>query len=237
MKIRTIIIDDEPIAREGLKGYVERIEHLEFAGSFPNPAAASKKTQDTGIDLMFLDIQMPGVNGLDYLRALKNPPMTVITTAFPQYALDGFELDVMDYLVKPISFQKFQKAVNKVTDYFKLKLSEDLKEKNQLYFYVKSGGMLVKINFSDIMFVESLQNYVIIHTIKEKIIAYSTLKNIFESLPGNDFIRVHKSYIVSVNHIDSVKGSRIILKENEIKISRDLRKDVIAKMSDKILKR
>lgn len=234
MKIKTIIIDDEPIARVGLKGYVNRIEHLEHIGSYPNPAAAASKTEGLKVDLMLLDIRMPKINGLDYLRTFKNPPLTIITTAYPEFALEGFELDVMDYLVKPVSFPKFQKAVNKVTDYLNLKAAQTVQPG---YFFVKSGGKIERIYFEDILFIEALQNYVTIHTVSGKIIAYTTMKNVYSSLPEDKFLRVHKSYIVAVRYVDAITGSKIMIKDNEVKVSRELRKDIFEKLKDKTLKR
>lgn len=239
MKIKAIIIDDEPLAREGLKNYIKQVETLELAGSFSNPLQAMKKIDAEKIDLMFLDIQMPKLSGIDFLKTLTAPPVVIITTAYPGYALQGFELDVMDYLVKPVSFEKFLKAVNKAREYIELKRKAgEGKNENGEYFFIKSSSKYEKINYDDIIFIEALQNYVVLNTAKKKHIAYMTLKNIYSNLPKDKFIKTHKSFIINKSKIDSIEGSNINAGEHIIPISRDSKESVLKQItSNKILKR
>ncbi len=239
IRLRTAVIDDEPIAREGLKTYLQKIDYIESISIFGDPLKALKKISAGEFDVLFLDIKMPGISGLDFLRTLKNPPLVIITTAFPEYALEGFELDVMDYLVKPVSFQKFLKAVNKVTDYLNLRSSQNEKLRDSLeYFFVKSNRKYEKINFNDILFIEALQNYVTIHTASGKIIVYMTLKSIYEALPKANFLKVHKSFIVSLQHIDSIDGNEISINGTHVKVSREHKKSVINKITkNKLVKK
>jgi len=191
------------------------------------------------IDLMFLDIQMPKLSGLDFLKTLNKPPVVIITTAYPDYALEGFELDVMDYLVKPISFEKFLKSVNKARDYIELKRKADGKNlKYDDFFFIRTNNKYDKINYDSVLFVEAMQNYVVIHTLKGKHIVYMTLKNIHDNLPKEYFIKVQKSFIVSVPKIDSIIGSNIKIGEHLISISRENKKSVLKRiMNNKLFKR
>jgi len=239
MKIKTIIIDDEPLAREGMKRYIKQVSYLEFAGSFPDPLSAMKIIEKENIDLMLLDIQLPKISGIEFLKTLKNPPAVIITTAHADYALDGFELDVMDYLLKPISFEKFLKAANKVKSFLGLqKRSENKNAPDCDYFFVKTKNKYEKIDYEDVMFIEAMQNYVTINTVNRKYIVYTTLKGMLENLPEKQFIRVQKSFVISVSKIDSIEGSSIKIGEYSIPISRD-KKDIILEriMNKKLLKR
>src|SRR5689334_3060648 len=176
-KLNTIIIDDEPLACKGLLEYIGEVDALNNIGVVHNPAEAVKYLDH--VDLMYLDINMPKISGIEFLQKIANPPLTIITTAYREYSLQGYELDVVDYLVKPISFSRFLKATTKAIDYFQLlqlKNKEEQKTDLDSYFFVKSNGVLEKIFLNDIIAVEALSNYIIIHCPGKKIIAYLTLK-------------------------------------------------------------
>lgn len=239
MRIKTIIIDDEPLAREGLKNYIKEIDSLELCGSFSNPLQAVKKLDTEKIELMFLDIQMPKISGLDFLKTFSVSPAVIITTAFPEHALEGFELDVLDYLLKPVSFEKFLKSVNKAKEYIGLKRNaESRKPSGEEYFFIKSGGKYEKINYDDILYVEAMQNYIIIFTPSRKYIAYMTLKNMLDNLPGDKFVKVQKSFIAAISKIDSIDGNLIKIGENSISMSRENKEAVMKKiMNKKLFKR
>jgi DNA-binding LytR/AlgR family response regulator len=238
--INCLIIDDEPIARQGLQEYVAEIEFLQLIGQAENPLRATEFLNQQPIDLLFLDIEMPKINGIDFLKTLKKPPMVIFTTAYPDFALKGFELDILDYLLKPISFERFLKAVHKARD---LKILQqqatDNQTVNQLdFFFVKCDNKFEKVFYNELLYVESLQNYVILHTQAKKIITYLTLKSLEDTLPENQFIKVHKSYLVALAKIEQIEGNQIIIQQQKIPISRILRESVMQKiLQDKLLKR
>ncbi len=228
--LRCVIIDDEPIARKGLKEYINDVEFLQLAGEFENPMKAMDLLLLQSVDLIFLDIQMPKITGLEFLRSLNNPPAVIFTTAYPQYAVDGFELNAVDYLLKPFSFERFWKAVLKV------KLLHDsgktIVQANATrdYFFIKSDSRLVKIYYHDILFVEALQNYVAIHTVDKKFITYLTFKSVEEHLPSDQFLKIHKSYIIALGRVDSIDGNEVRIGQHSLPISRTSRDEVMEKL-------
>ncbi len=234
MKINCIIIDDEPLAKKGLREYISDIDFLELKGEFDNPLKAAELINNGEAGLLFLDIQMPKINGIEFLKTLKNAPPVIFTTAYPQYALDGFELNALDYLVKPISFDRFFKAALKAREYY------EIREKNSInpsedahgFFFIKADNKLVKIFFDEILFAEALQNYVVIHTAQKKYVTYLTFKSVEEYLPADQFIKTHKSFIISADKIESIEGNSIRIGTHDIPISRNL-KDIVM---DKLLK-
>ena len=241
MKINCLIIDDEPFARQGMEEYINDISFLNIVGKCENALKAHEALTVGNVDLMFLDIQMPRLTGLDFLKNLKNPPMTILTTAYPQYALESFALDVLDYLVKPIPFDRFLKAVNKAKELFDLKNKAQNEPivQNMLisaenteggYFFVKNENKYEKIFFDDILYVEALQNYVTIHCKKERITTYLTFKAIEEYLPVDQFLKVQKSFIVSLPKIDSIEGSEIRIGAHRVPISRQFKDAVLEKI-------
>lgn len=239
MKINSLIIDDEPLARKGLKEYVEEVDFLQLAGEFENPLRAAETLRQGGIQLLFLDIQMPKISGLDFFRSLQPAIPVIFTTAYPQYALDGFELNALDYLVKPVSFERFYKAALRAKEYY------EVREKNARegpgsaeYFFIKADNKLVKIFFRDVLFAEALQNYVIIQTTDKKYITYLTFKAIEEYLPASGFLKTHKSYIIAASKIDSIEGNDIRIGTHHIPISRNLKDEVMEKLlKGKFIKR
>ena len=241
MNINCIIIDDEPLARTGLKEYIADIDFLNLAGEFDNPLSATELIGTGEVQLIFLDIQMPKITGLDFFKTLRNPPAVIFTTAYPQYALDGFEVNALDYLVKPISFDRFLKATMKAKEFYEVRQENKTiggATDNSEYFFIKADNKLVKILFDDILFVEALQNYVTIHTTTKKFISYLTFKSVEDYLPASRFIKVHKSFIVAASRIDSIDGNEIRMGEHRIPISRSLKDEVTEKLlKGKFLKR
>lgn len=242
MKINCIIIDDEPLSRKGLKEYISDISFLNLVGEFDNPLAASNLIDSGEVQLLFLDIQMPKITGLDFFRTLKNPPAVIFTTAFPQYALDGFELNALDYLLKPISFDRFLKATMRAKEFFEVR-EKNIEENiatgsTSAYFFIKADNKLVKILLEDILFVEALQNYVSVQTTEKKYISYLTFKSVEDYLPAEKFIKVHKSYIIAAEKLDSIDGNDIRIGPYHIPISRNLKEEVMQRLlKGKYLKR
>jgi len=235
MNINCIIVDDEPLAREGLGNYVREVDFLQLAGTCENPLELMKLLDRQPADLIFLDIQMPKMNGIEFLKIMQKPPMVVITTAYPTYALESFQLDVLDYLLKPITFERFFKAASKAHDYHRLltkPTSADIDrfEKQDDYFFIKCGSKYEKVPLDEILYVEGMQNYVNIFTLKGKYITMLSLKNLEENLAGKAFIRVHKSYIVAINKIDGIEGNEIFIQTSKIPISRNYREQVIGRV-------
>lgn len=240
--INCLIIDDEPLARKGLREYISDVDFLQLAGEYDNALKATEKISNGDVQLLFLDIQMPKITGLDFMKTLQKPIPVIFTTAFPQYALDGFELNALDYLVKPISFDRFLKSALKAKEYYEVRQKNDSVEAppagKQDYFFIKSDNKLVKIAFNDILFVEALQNYVVVHTPERKHITYLTFKSVEEYLPSSQFIKVHKSYIISAAKIDSIEGNDIRIGQHHIPVSRNLKEEVMDKLlKGKFLKR
>lgn len=232
--LNSIIIDDEPLSRKGLREYIYDIDFLNLVGEFDNPLKAATDIKERNVQLLFLDIQMPKISGLDFFKSLQNAPPVIFTTAFPQYALDGFELNALDYLVKPISFDRFFKAALKAKEYY------EVREKNRLevsppgsrekFFFIKADNKLVKILFDEILFVEALQNYVTIQTTNKKYVTYLTFKSVEEYLPSDEFIKCHKSYIVAASKVSSIEGNEIIIGTHHIPISRNAKEESLGKL-------
>ncbi len=239
MIINCIIIDDEPLARKGLKEYIADVDFLHFAAEFDSPLKATTALNSTDTQLLFLDIQMPKITGLEFFKTLHHAPPVIFTTAYPQYALEGFEVNALDYLVKPISFDRFLKAVLKAKEYY------EVREKNMAdavttadHFYIKADNKLVKIAFDEILFVEALQNYVCIHTGDKKYMSYLTFKSVEDYLPDDKFVKLHKSFIVAAGKIDSIEGNEVRIGQHHIPISRNLKDEVMEKLlKGKFLKR
>lgn len=223
MKIKCIIIDDEPLARKGLKGYIEKIDFLSLVAECEDAIQLNSTLKTLQPDLLFLDIEMPEITGIELLSNMVNPPKVIIVSAYEHYALKGYELNVVDYLLKPVSFERFLKSVNKIHDIIK-KESEGNREK---YIFVKSDKLLKKINLKDILFIESLENYVIIHTVSSKEIVYTTLKHILESLSGESFLQVHRSYVINPYYVKSIEGNLINIGMTKIPISRNQKEHVL----------
>lgn len=224
-----IVVDDEPLARDGMKMNIEEVPFLNLVGSFENALEANEFLSDNNVDLMFLDIQMPELTGLDFLKTLQNQPLVILTTAYPQFALESYELDVIDYLVKPIRIERFIKAVNKAHEYFKLKNapSSQVESIDKDFIFIKSERKYVKIRFMEINFIQGLKDYVIIHRDNEKIMTAMNVKTIYGHLPKEIFIRINKSYIININHIKAIDNDFVIIKTHEIPIGKTFKENFI----------
>ncbi|MBS1660122.1 MAG: response regulator transcription factor [Bacteroidetes bacterium] len=235
MKIKCIITDDEPFARKGLQGYIQQIDFLELKGVCENALELNSLIKQEPVDLLFLDIEMPYMTGIDFLKNLPMPPRVIFTTAYEKYALQGFELEVLDYLLKPIPFERFLKAANKAYDYFKLQRESGAIED---HIFVKADNKLEKILFSDILFAEALENYVAIYTREKKIITHLTLKMLQEKLPAAAFIQPHKSYIAAIDKINSIEGNILHISTYQVPISKYQKEEIMEKIvNSKLLKR
>ncbi len=227
--IRTLIVDDEPLAREILESHASQIPDLEVLASCANALEANEIVQSEEVDLIFLDIQMPQISGLDWLKSLRNPPLVIFSTAFSEYAVEGFELNAVDYLLKPIAFDRFLKAVNKAKDQLKAQ-KQDLPT-NDNYMFVKADKKLVKVSFEDIVYIEGLKDYVIIRLEQDRVITLQTMKSLEEKMPSNLFRRIHRSYIVNIQKIQALDGSMIeVTLKNQTKllpIGKNYRDDVL----------
>lgn len=238
MSISCIIIDDEPLARKGLKEYIADIDFLALLGEFDNPLRAAELISRGEVQLLFLDIQMPKITGLDFFRTLQQPPPVIFTTAYPQYALEGFEVNALDYLVKPISFERFLKAALKAKEYYEVRDTNTKDAQAGEYFFIKADNKLVKILYDEILYAEAVQNYVTIHTDSKKYMTYLTFKSVEDYLPADKFLKVHKSYIVAASRIDTIEGNDIRIGQQHIPISRNQKEEVMEKLlKGKFLKR
>ncbi len=227
MGIKCVAIDDEPLALQLMKAYIEKTPALQLVQVFEDAVSSSEFLRSNPVDLLFVDIQMPDINGLDLVRAIEYKPMIIFTTAHRKFAFEGFELQAIDYLLKPVSFDRFTKAVAKAEEYFKFKNSS---ASNDESLYVYSEYKLIKINLNDIEFIESLEDYVRIHlTTGKPVLSLMPLKRVLQKLPPQKFQRVHRSYIVSVNKIKGVKNKRIILAAAQVPVS-DSYLDVVRKL-------
>lgn len=240
MKLNCLIVDDEPVARKGIAEYVSDVEFLNLAGQCENALKASALLSQQTIDLIFLDIQMPKISGIDFLKTLNHPPLVIFTTAYSEYAVEGYSLDVVDYLMKPITFDRFLKAAQKALEIYTLKRAASLHPREALpdYFFVKCDSKFEKIFYHEVRYIEAMQNYAVIHTLNRKLITYITMSSLEHQLPGDQFLKVHKSFIVSIAHIKALEGNEILIGETRIPISRNL-KDEVTKhiLGNKLFKR
>jgi DNA-binding LytR/AlgR family response regulator len=240
--MKCIIIDDEPLARTGLLHTLKGISSITVLESFSNAIDANEFLKVNMVDLMFLDIEMASLNGLEFAKSLIYKPLIIFVTAYPQYALDGFELDAIDYLMKPVRMERLLKAINKAENYLKL-LQKDKEEPEVAtieddYVFIKSDRRFVKIFFKEILYIEGLKDYVIIQTEAKKVLTAMNIKTIHAQLPEKNFTRVSKSFIVNTDHIVSVDSHSIYIKEEEIPIGANF-KDIFYEkfVSEKVIKR
>jgi DNA-binding LytR/AlgR family response regulator len=223
-------VDDEPPAREIIRRYVRELPTLELAGECANALQAFTLLQQHPVDLIFLDIRMPQLNGNDFLKTLKNPPKVIFTTAYPDYALEGYELDVVDYLVKPIPFERFLKAVNKAYPNgtarpATIAIAEE--KKSEAFVYFRADRKMVKVMLSDILYIESMKDYIKVFTPGATIITKQSISSVEEMLPETSFVRVHRSYIVSLNNIKTFTSELIEIGDTEIPIGKLYRNGVM----------
>ena len=238
MTLNCLIVDDEPAARKLLQEYIEEIDFLKLAGVAENPLKAAGLLNTEQVDLIFLDVNMPKMNGIEFLRSSANLPMVIMTTAYGQYALDGFEMAVVDYLVKPFSLERFFKAAQKAFDLKQLKQKGGTTAAEPGYFYVKSNGRIERVNYNDLLYIEALSNYITLYTITAKLVVYHTIKGILEQLPAEKFIQVHKSAIVNLDKINAIEGNMLRIGDAKITIGQNFHDEAMRNiLKDKFLKR
>lgn len=217
-----IIVDDEPLARKAIQKLVSQTENLECIAAFNGTDATRQFLAKNAVDLVFLDIQMPGVNGIEFARTIPKKTLVVFTTAFHEFATESYEVDAIDYLIKPVKLERFQKAVEKAQTYCKLfhndYINSNIENITDDYIFVRADRRMFKVHFSDILFIEGLKDYVVIYLENQKVITLMNIKTINDLLPKNFFVRVSKSYIINVNKIDSVDNNTIYIGKNEIPI-------------------
>ncbi|RNL82914.1 DNA-binding response regulator [Sinomicrobium pectinilyticum] len=219
--LKCLVTDDEPIAREGIISYIDKLDFLEVAGVCSSALEAAEYIKKSTVDLMFLDIQMPHLSGMEFLESLDTPPLTILTTAHSEYALESYRLQVVDYLLKPITFKRFFQAALKAREAFNLR---NKGEDPDAPMYIRQGDSFVKIIWRDILYVESMQNYLKLHFRDKILVIHQTMTFLENILPKDSFFRIHKSYLVHLSHIDLIKGNRVYINHKALPVSRQ-RKD------------
>lgn len=228
MNIACIIVDDEPLAREGLERLVRDAGFLELVASCSSALEANRVLASEKVDLMFLDIQMPRLRGTDFLRTLEVKPQVIITSAYADFALEGYELKVLDYLLKPITPERFLKAVNR---------AREVLSRGDAYFFVRVGNGFEKIAFDELLFIEAAQNYCALHTTRGKFLTLSTIHALEEQLPSDQFLRVQKSYIVSIGKIQSVNALEVTIGQHTIPVSKNYKDQLLSLVDKKLLRK
>lgn len=232
-----IAVDDEPLALNVMKEFCAKVDYLNLVACCTNAVDAAKELNKQQIDLMFLDIHMPNISGLEFIKTLQNPPLTIFTTAYSEHALEGFEVNAIDYLVKPIPFDRFFKAVNKAHEIYQLKNSKSIEETDNIsaddYILIKVEYQTLRVNLLDILYVEGVKDYVKIVTTQKSFLTKSTMKNIEERLPSSIFVRIHKSYIISLKHMMQIENNRIVYDKNRIPIGEQYKEKFLDLISNK----
>ncbi len=234
--LKCIIIDDEPLAQNVIENYLSNFSFIELLGKFNNPIAAFEVIKKEKIDLIFLDIAMPYISGIDFIKTLQHPPKIIITTAYKEYALEGYDLNVIDYLLKPISIERFIKAMNKVVPTEIHSLNVDPKEEpgnSQSFIYVKANGKNVKVLLDSILFVESMKDYIKIYTDSAVIITQISISSIEKRLP-NSFLRVHRSFIISLKRIEAFTNDVVEIKKHQVPIGRYYKDQLMQLLKDNL---
>ncbi|MEI9921479.1 MAG: LytTR family DNA-binding domain-containing protein [Bacteroidota bacterium] len=231
--MKCIIVDDEPLAIEILESYVARIDELELTGTFRNAIAAFTFVQQNHVDLIFLDIEMPKLSGIEFLKTLKHHPKVIITTAYRDYAIDGFELEVVDYLLKPIPFERFLKSVGKVLS-SRVETAAAPTVAQDSFIYFKVDKKMVKTKIADILYIESIKDYVKVRTAEKEIITQQKISYLDESLPRTQFLRIHRSFIVNLDHIDAYTATDVEIDKFKVPIGRNYKNDVMKVLSKQV---
>ena len=231
MKTKCIIVDDEPLAIEVISSHLSKISDIEVVAECDTAVKAFEVLQKKNVDLIFLDIQMPEITGLEFLKTLNNPPKVIITTAYRKYAIDGYEMDVLDFLLKPVSFERLLKAIDKYYKYastsVKVVRSQSGETGETDFIYVKENKKIVRLELKDVLFIESLKDYVVIHTADKKIITKISLSSLEKKLPAERFLRIHRSYIAAVDKIDAFTPSSVEIGKKELTIGRSYKNSVM----------
>ena len=233
LTINCLVVDDEPVARKGIARYVEQTPFLTLAGTCKGALEANDFLQKKPVDLLFLDIQMPDLTGTDFVRTLENPPAVIFTTAYREYAIEGFELDALDYLVKPISFQRFLKAANKARAHFGLLRRTETPPgtaDSADHFFIKSDGQFIKIKLDEVLYFESEKDYIFIYTRQKRYLTLLSLKQLERDLPPDRFVRVHRSYLVSLDKVEMMDGHKLIIQGKEIPVSRSQQEEIYQRL-------
>lgn len=236
--MKCVIVDDEPLAIDVIKSHLSATEGLELVGTASNAIMAAELLKKNEVDLVFLDIQMPEITGVDFVKSLENPPMIVFTTAYAEYAVEGFELDAVDYLLKPVSKERFDKAVQKAYEYMKLKSggNAETTELEEDYIFVKANQKLIKISYDEILYVEAFADYVKIFIPDRRIVTLQTMKKMEVKLPADKFCRIHRSFIVGLKHIESYNTSEVEIDNKRLPIGKNYKDRFMEHMkSNKIL--
>ena len=234
MSVRCLLVDDEPLARQVISQYLDQVEDFEVMGTCENALEAGTVISEKEVDLVFLDINMPMLSGLEFMKTLVNPPLVVITTAYREYAVDSYELDVLDYLVKPIPFPRFMKTLHKVREQLRLRQAANLAEDHgpesaqpqAEHIYLKVDKKMVRVEYADIVYVESLKDYVRVITTLENLIVHYNLQAFTELLPPSQFARIHRSYTINLNHIKALDGNSIEIGGKSLPIGRNYQPEV-----------
>ena len=227
MKIKCIVIDDEPLAREGIADYIAQIPFLMLIGTYRNVLEANQIFQQESVDLIYLDIEMPEITGIDFLKSRNSHSQVILTTAYREYAIEGFNLDVIDYLVKPYDFHRFLRATNKAYDRIRAIQPNPYKEDS---FFIKEDHKLIRIRFTEVLFIQSYKDYVFLFTEQSKHIVLISLKNVEQSLPSEQFVRVHRSYIVALDKIQEIDGNILKVKDHNIPVGKHIRDQLLNKI-------
>ncbi|MCP3931394.1 MAG: response regulator transcription factor [Bacteroidetes bacterium] len=228
-KLKCLIVDDERLAQELLERYIQKIPSLEMVASCSTALEAMQYLSQKKIDILFLDIQMPDLTGIEFLRSIKNQPATIFTTAYSEYALEGYELSIVDYLLKPIEFERFFQAVGKAMNSLQKNLPNSMvdsrpnKAIEEDYFFIKTDNKIVRVAFDDVLFIEALQKYIRIYTIDKKVVSLLSLSKMEAVMPAHQFIRIHRSYIINIDKVDNVERNMVNIKEHQLSISKGQR--------------
>ncbi len=226
--LKCLVIDDEPLARGAIVDFISRVDFLEATKSCASAIEAIELIEEESFDLIFLDINMPYLSGIEFLETISNPPLVIFTTAYSEHALEGYRFDVVDYLLKPIDFKRFYQAALKAKQLFTLKAERSNTPINDPFLFVRQDDSFIKINWTTLQYIEGMQNYLKLHFTDKSIVIHQTMTTIEELLPQDNFFRIHKSYLVNINHIDSISGTRLFINGKELPISR-MRKEALLK--------
>jgi DNA-binding LytR/AlgR family response regulator len=233
--MKCLLVDDEPLALDILESYIKKMPDLELIGKCSNALEASEFLKNNKIDLMFLDIQMPEITGLEFVRSLTNPPLIVFSTAYSDFAVEGFELNAIDYLLKPVAFERFTKTVERAKEYMALKKNESIEapDLDNDYIFIKSNQKQIKLSYDQILYVEAFADYVKLYTSEKRYVTLQTMKNMEQKLPKDKFIRVHRSFIVGMKYITSFNSSELEIGAVKIPVGKNYKDEFLAKLRSK----
>jgi DNA-binding LytR/AlgR family response regulator len=226
--LKCLIVDDEPIAIKGVVNFINQLDFLEVIDTCTSAMKATEILKTKDIDLMFLDINMPMLSGLDFLKSLDKSPMTILTTAYSEHALEGFKLNVVDYLMKPLEFQRFFQAAHKALDLFQSRIvTQNTKEGADSDMYIRQGDTFQRIIWEDILFVEGMQNYLKLHFKDKTFVIHQTMISLEDMLPKDSFFRIHQSYLINTNKIDAISGGRVFINGQQLPVSRHRKEELL----------